>query len=335
MPSFSRAYKDLKYSALLPMNNIQKDCWRRRRVNPKADRNCRRSNWRTYGFSDNPSCIRQIRKLTRIPFEMPEMLTTPPVLTKYLGKRIDQICQFSLAKKHTENHCAHFVSHVMKYDGFAVTCKSFTSADKQLPGKGAAIRVDDIFNVAPKVGPWEQRPPGLVSCLIFVTNSGNMRRTGTRLEMKSHRNKHIGIFIDGTVWHYSNTADQVAKDSFVHFTASSNMPRSLPGKQSSSIAEDTSDDAPSPSADCPRSGRLRSNRADRSVGGRSRNDRPCETTERHISCANSARKPIVAAEGHGLCKQCFDRGQASPATRLGIGPGIRDRRPPSSKCAFR
>ena len=95
------------------------------------------------------------------------MLTSPPSLTEYLGKKIDQICPFSLGKDNSANHCAHFVSHVMEYDGFAVTCKNKTSADKQMVGKGAAIRVDNIFNVAPEVRPWADRPLGLRSSLIF------------------------------------------------------------------------------------------------------------------------------------------------------------------------
>jgi len=140
------------------------------------------------------------------------MLAQSPSLTGYLGKKIDQICPFSLGKKSSENHCAHFVSHVMEYDGFAVTCKNQTAADKQMADKGAAIRVDDIFNVVPEVGPWTERPPGLTSCLIFATISGNMSRSGHRPKMKDGKKKHIGIFFDGAVWHYSNTRDGVVKD---------------------------------------------------------------------------------------------------------------------------
>ena len=100
----------------------------------------------------------------------------------------------------------------MEYDGFAVTCKNQTSADKLLDGKGAAIRVDNIFNVAAEVGPWTDRPLGLSSCLIFATISGNMRKCGHVLSMDDHQKKHVGIFLDGIVWHYSNTRDGVAKD---------------------------------------------------------------------------------------------------------------------------
>lgn len=140
------------------------------------------------------------------------MLTSPPALTEYLGKKIDQICPFSLGKQASKNHCAHFVSHVMEYDGFAVTCKNQTSADKLLDGKGAAIRVDNIFNVAPEVGPWAGRSLSLRSCLIFVTISGNIRRCGHVLSMDDHEKKHVGIFLDGLVWHYDKARHGVEKD---------------------------------------------------------------------------------------------------------------------------
>lgn len=140
------------------------------------------------------------------------MLAKPPDLTEYLGKKMSEICTRSVSTKVGENQCAHFVSHVMEYDEFEYTCKNYTSADKLLPNKGAAIRVDDIFNIVPEYGRWTDKPLYLTSCLIFATNSGNMSPGGHRLKMLKGRAKHIGIYIDGAVWHYSNTRDGVAKD---------------------------------------------------------------------------------------------------------------------------
>lgn len=122
----------------------------------------------------------------------------------------------SLGKKLTENHCAHFVSHVMEYDGFAETCKNYTLADKQAAGRGAAIRVNDIFNITPDFGRWADKPLYLTSCLIFATNSGNMEWGDCRRIMKNGKKKHIGIFIDGGVWHYSKK-NQVEKDPEILF----------------------------------------------------------------------------------------------------------------------
>ena len=140
------------------------------------------------------------------------MLAKPPSLTEYLGKKMSEICTRSISTKVNENQCAHFVSHVMEYDGFAITCKNQTDADKLLPGKGAAIRVNEIFNVA-EGGPWTERPLHLASCLIFVTNSGNMKKNG---QMNSGKAKHIGIYIDDVVWHYSSVG-KVEKDSVTLF----------------------------------------------------------------------------------------------------------------------
>ena len=70
------------------------------------------------------------------------MLKTPPDMTPYLGKTIDTFCQRSLGLKPKENHCAHFVSHVMEIESLAHTCRNQSDADKLLPGKGAAIRVN-------------------------------------------------------------------------------------------------------------------------------------------------------------------------------------------------
>ncbi|MFP5350859.1 MAG: hypothetical protein ACLGHO_13605 [Gammaproteobacteria bacterium] len=144
------------------------------------------------------------------------MLTIPPPLTGYLGKRIDAICPFSLGTKHGENHCAHFVSHAMGYD-FATTCKNLSSADKQRPEIGASIRVDEIFNVTYDFGPWAKRPTSLTSCLIFVTNSGNMGWGNCRLEMRKGPKKHIGIYVNGVVWHYSNRGDKVVNEAEMLF----------------------------------------------------------------------------------------------------------------------
>lgn len=141
------------------------------------------------------------------------MLKTPPDMTPHLGKTIDKFCQRGIVADKTANHCAHFVSHVMEYEDFTTTCKNQSKADQALPEKGAAIRVNEIFNVA-GTGSWSERPLHLTSCLIFVTNSGNMEKNG---EMKNGASKHIGIYINGVVWHYSNTSAGVIKQSSVLF----------------------------------------------------------------------------------------------------------------------
>lgn len=75
------------------------------------------------------------------------MSTELPSLDPFLDKSINELCPFSIGKDNSQNHCAHFVSHVMGYD-FAETCKNFTTKDKQTTGsdKGATLRVNVIFN---------------------------------------------------------------------------------------------------------------------------------------------------------------------------------------------
>lgn len=144
------------------------------------------------------------------------MLATPPPLNGFLGKTMSQICPFSIGKNKAQNHCAHFVSHVMQYD-VAETCKNFTLADKQAPGVGATLRVDRIFNASTSVGAWNSRPPTFRTGLIFVTISGNVRRSGPRYMLGDNPKKHIGIFVNGVVWHYGNSQDKVFADPEILF----------------------------------------------------------------------------------------------------------------------
>lgn len=140
------------------------------------------------------------------------MIKTSVPLADAVGKHISHFCSFDLAKKNGENHCAHLVSHLLGYE-FATTCKNQTSVEKKKTEKGAAIRVNEIFNRCADRGVWSARPLHLSSCLIFVTHESNTRDAGHLLEMLNHRKKHIGIYICGAVWHYSNLQDQVVQDS--------------------------------------------------------------------------------------------------------------------------
>ena len=139
------------------------------------------------------------------------MTTALTGLSSFKGKNIGKICPFSIGKDDTRNHCAHFVSHVLGYD-FAETCKNFTLTDKQNSSQGATLRVDKLFNSSPDVNLWANRPPHLVSCLIFVTLSRNVSAFGGGFRMHDNPKKHVGIFLNGEVWHYGNTNDTVLCD---------------------------------------------------------------------------------------------------------------------------
>lgn len=147
------------------------------------------------------------------------MLKVPPTnLPEYLNKHISHLCSATIAKDDLQNHCAHFVSHVMQYDikGTA-TCKTFTLEDKNNIKNGATIRVNEIFNKLSKSGAWQSKPDYLRSCLIFVTISSNVEKRGNRLNMGDRKKKHIGILHQDKVWNYSNTQDKIIADSTAIF----------------------------------------------------------------------------------------------------------------------
>jgi hypothetical protein len=117
------------------------------------------------------------------------------LLNEYIGKSIVDICSYGYTDA-SENHCAHFVSHVLQLE-FGYRCKGRK--------EGRNIRVKEIFEQCPVVGSWDNRPAA--ACLVFVTKASNVN-----LKQKIMTNvpkKHMGIHCNGTIWHYSNTRDKV------------------------------------------------------------------------------------------------------------------------------
>ena len=124
-------------------------------------------------------------------------------LDKWLGKNIKDICECEFINNNV-NHCAHFVAHALQFT-FGYTCRQQTGKG----GTGATIRVNEIFNRCTDVGLWDKRPTQLdqTGCLIFVTGRNNVSLE-TKF-MTDHPKKHIGIYHDGSIWHYSNSKDKV------------------------------------------------------------------------------------------------------------------------------
>ena len=125
-----------------------------------------------------------------------------PDLEALLDKNINQICPNRFHDA-AANHCAHFVSHAMAF-GFSFHCRQFAGGSKP----GANIRVHEIFAQCPRVGNWEEADPG-ADQLVFVT-----RKDVVNLATKTMQNipqKHIGIYHQGLIYHYSNTEDRVVK----------------------------------------------------------------------------------------------------------------------------
>lgn len=132
--------------------------------------------------------------------------SAPP---QYLDQNVKDFCQNGYADKH-ENHCAHFVSHALGL-GLGYTCR------KQTGGKfdGASIRVHELFASCHQVGAWGDKHPALISCLIFITNPGNVHLK--RRMMDNHPKKHVGVFSNGTVVHYSNSKEKVVRQTIEEF----------------------------------------------------------------------------------------------------------------------
>lgn len=138
-------------------------------------------------------------------------------LNDAVGKRIDDFCQATLANQHADNHCAHFVSHMLDYNiSGTASCKTYTWDDKHNDQiVGASIRVDEIYN---HIKPTNKGPISGGACykpgLIFVTQGNNIRANGV---MGDRSRKHIGIMIGQWIYHYGNTADKVKKQNLGSF----------------------------------------------------------------------------------------------------------------------
>ncbi len=130
-------------------------------------------------------------------------------LDSYLGKNISEICANGYIENDL-NHCAHFVAHVL---GLSVgyTCRAQTGGKEF----GACIRVQQLFEHCTRVGTWASKPDDLTGCLVFITHASNVD-IGKK-KMINHPRKHVGIFLDGNVTHYSNTMDRVTRQPIEQF----------------------------------------------------------------------------------------------------------------------
>ncbi|QFT10010.1 hypothetical protein [Vibrio sp. THAF190c] len=141
---------------------------------------------------------------------MPELLNR---LEESLGKNISQICD---GKFHdtSANHCAHYVSHMAGLS-FSFNCIDFKGGF----GTPANVRVHEIFSQSPKVGLWSE---AIIEreVLVFVTRTENVDLVNKR--MRNVPQKHIGIFANGSVYHYSNSLNQVVKCSPQQFLSEFN-----------------------------------------------------------------------------------------------------------------
>lgn len=133
-----------------------------------------------------------------------------PTLEDFLDLPIDDICGNGYVD-HTSNHCAHFVSHALGFQ-FGTNCRGLTEGSN----KAANIRVHELFGRCGKVGPWP--PPAVAGpVLIFVTAADKVDLA--RKTMLNVLNKHVGVFSDGVIYHYSNPRGKVVRQGVAEFQA--------------------------------------------------------------------------------------------------------------------
>jgi hypothetical protein len=139
------------------------------------------------------------------------MASIAPQLNDFVGKNIKTICANGYAAPH-DNHCAHFVSHAMGFQ-FGYTCQTATTGKSA----GANLRVHELFSHCLTVGRWTDKPADLTGCLVFVTAVSHVN-LATKV-MANVPQKHVGVFRNGTIWHYSNLHHKVVTEQpsqFVH-----------------------------------------------------------------------------------------------------------------------
>lgn len=136
-------------------------------------------------------------------------------LDNYVGKSIEKICPLGFGKVgDAENHCAHFVSHVLKINdsfGFGLTCAGMTFEGKKKKDAGACLRVNEIYNHVEDL-----ETPNEKGCLVYFTLSSNIDKSGL---MGSQPKKHVGIYFQGFVYNYGNTKDAVRKNTLADLKA--------------------------------------------------------------------------------------------------------------------
>ena len=136
-------------------------------------------------------------------------MITQQQLSGYLGKSIAEICPNGYADE-TASHGAHFLAHVLGYR-FGLTCQMTGTAQ----GPGASLRVQDLFQHCPKLGVWSLRPASMTTCLVFTTRASNVNLAARVIAPVPRQ--HVGLLLDGFVWHYSNRQQKVVRQTSAQF----------------------------------------------------------------------------------------------------------------------
>src|SRR5262245_52301467 len=134
-------------------------------------------------------------------------MITQEQLDSFLGKSMTDICLNGYNATNL-NHCAHFVSHALNLS-FEMTCARLVG--KKATALGANVRVHEVFSKCPEKNEITMCTTELAG-LIFVSGASNFVTDAANITtLKNIPKKHIGITLDGWVWHYSNTKEKVVR----------------------------------------------------------------------------------------------------------------------------
>lgn len=137
-------------------------------------------------------------------------MITPQQLSGYLGKSIAEICPNGHTDE-ADDQGAHFLSHVLGYK-FGLTCQMMGAAR----GPGASLRITDLFEHCPKLGVWSLRPVSMTTCLVLITRASNVNLVARA--MAAAPRQHVGLLVEGFVWHYSNRQRKVVMQTPAQFS---------------------------------------------------------------------------------------------------------------------
>ena len=131
-------------------------------------------------------------------------------LDSWLDKGMKDICLNGYSNE-ADNHCAHFVAHALNLN-FGYTCHNHVGGTQP----GANLRVHEIFARCPTTSQISQCGGGLTG-IIFVSGQRNFSTSGGTATLANVPKKHVGLLLNDTVWHYSNTQNKVIKQPMSQF----------------------------------------------------------------------------------------------------------------------
>jgi hypothetical protein len=140
-------------------------------------------------------------------------------LDVYLGQSVTDFCGKYGRVGDSENHCAHFVSHVLglRIPGAAL-CSNVGGSLYAYEERrnGFCLRVNQVFNSCTNRARWDDGDLPASVCFVVATLEANIESENP-LTIGTMSRKHIGFYVGGQVYNYGNTHDKVRKTPLADF----------------------------------------------------------------------------------------------------------------------